>query len=202
MSCNERLNMKGGKIIIISAPSGCGKSTIIKALMAKGEIDMQFSVSATSRQPRAGETSGKDYFFMSEDEFRQAIADDAFVEYEEVYPGRFYGTLKSEIERICSEGHNVVLDIDVKGGVNVKSLYGDKAISIFIMPPSIDSLRQRLTGRATDSDKVIEERVGRAAFELTFAPQYDVTVVNDDLDKAINDTSDTIKNFLNSPSKN
>lgn len=194
--------MKRGKIIIISAPSGCGKSTIIKALMANGEIDMQFSVSATSRQPRAGETDGKEYFFMSENEFRQAIAADAFVEYEEVYTGRFYGTLKSEIERICKEGHNVVLDIDVKGGVNVKSLYGDNAISIFIMPPSIDALRQRLTGRATDSDEVIEERVGRAAFELTFAPQYDATVVNDDLDKAINDTSDIIKKFLNSPSKN
>lgn len=193
--------MKRGKIIIISAPSGCGKSTIIKALMAKGEIDMQFSVSATSRQPRAGETDGKEYFFMSEDEFRQAIAADAFVEYEEVYPGRFYGTLKSEIERICNEGHNVVLDIDVKGGVNVKSLYGADAVSIFIMPPSIDALRQRLTGRATDSDEVIEERVGRAAFELTFAPQYDVTVVNDDLDKAINDTSDSIKEFLNAPTK-
>lgn len=193
--------MKRGKIIIISAPSGCGKSTIIKALMAKGEIDMQFSVSATSRQPRAGETDGKEYFFMSEDEFRQAIAADAFVEYEEVYPGRFYGTLKSEIERICNEGHNMVLDIDVKGGVNVKSLYGEDAVSIFIMPPSIDALRQRLTGRATDSDEVIEERVGRAAFELTFAPQYDVTVVNDDLDKAINDTSDSIKEFLNAPTK-
>lgn len=194
--------MNRGKIIIISAPSGCGKSTIIKALMAKGEIDMQFSVSATSRQPRAGETDGKEYFFMSEEEFRRAIAADAFVEYEEVYPGRFYGTLKSEIERICKEGHNVVLDIDVKGGVNVKSLYGDNAISIFIMPPSIEALRQRLIGRGTDSEEVIEERVGRAAFELTFAPQYDETVVNDDLDKAINGTSDIINKFLNSPSKN
>lgn len=194
--------MKGGKIIIISAPSGCGKSTIIRALMAKGEIDMRFSVSATSRNPRAGETTGKEYFFMSEDEFRQAIAENAFVEYEEVYPGRFYGTLKSEIERICKEGHNVILDIDVKGGVNVKSLYGDRAISIFIMPPSIDALRQRLIGRATDSDDVIEERVGRAAYELTFASQYDETVINDNLDKAINDTSEAIKEFLNTTSEN
>lgn len=190
--------MNGGKIIIISAPSGCGKSTIIKALMAKGEIDMRFSVSATSRQPREGEVNGKDYFFMSEQEFRQAIADDAFVEYEEVYAGRFYGTLKSEVERICNDGHNVVLDIDVKGGVNVKSLYGDKAISIFIMPPSIEALRQRLIGRATDSEQVIEERVGRAAYELTFAPRYDVTVVNDVLDAAIAETSEKIKRFLNS----
>lgn len=194
--------MKGGKIIIISAPSGCGKSTIIRALMAKGEIDMRFSVSATSRNPRAGETPGKEYFFMSEDEFRQAIAENAFVEYEEVYPGRFYGTLKSEIERICKEGHNVILDIDVRGGVNVKSLYGDRAISIFIMPPSIDALRQRLIGRATDSDDVIEERVGRAAYELTFASQYDETVINDNLDKAINDTSEAIKEFLNTTSEN
>lgn len=163
---------------------------------------MRFSVSATSRNPRAGETPGKEYFFMSEDEFRQAIAENAFVEYEEVYPGRFYGTLKSEIERICKEGHNVILDIDVKGGVNVKSLYGDQAISIFIMPPSIDALRQRLIGRATDSDDVIEERVGRAAYELTFASQYDETVINDNLDKAINDTSEAIKEFLNTTSEN
>lgn len=163
---------------------------------------MRFSVSATSRNPRAGETPGKEYFFMSEDEFRQAIAENAFVEYEEVYPGRFYGTLKSEIERICKEGHNVILDIDVKGGVNVKSLYGDRAISIFIMPPSIDALRQRLIGRATDSDDVIEERVGRAAYELTFASQYDETVINDNLDKAINDTSEAIKEFLNTTSEN
>lgn len=189
--------MNEGKIIIISAPSGCGKSTIIKALMDKGEIDMRFSVSATSRPPRAGETHGKNYFFMSEEEFRKAIAEDAFVEYEEVYPGRFYGTLKSEIDHTIKQGHNVILDIDVKGGVNVKSLYGDKAISIFIMPPSIDALRQRLIGRATDSCDVIEERIGRADYELTFAPQYDVTVINDNLDTAITETSEAIKKFLN-----
>lgn len=188
--------MKEGKIIIISAPSGCGKSTIIKALMSRGEIDMQFSISATSRQPRQGETHGKEYYFLSEEEFRKAIAADAFVEYEEVYPGRLYGTLRSEIERISKEGHNVILDIDVKGGVNVKSLYGDRAVSIFVMPPSIEELRSRLEGRGTDPADVIDERVGKAAYELTFAPQYDTVVVNDDLETAIEATSDVIKSFI------
>lgn len=188
--------MKEGKIIIISAPSGCGKSTIIKSLMERGDIDMKFSISATSRQPRAGESHGKEYYFLSEDEFKKAISDDAFVEYEEVYPGRYYGTLKSEIERICKEGHNVILDIDVKGGVNVKSIYGNRAISIFIMPPSIEALRSRLEGRATDAPEVIDERVGRAAYELTFAPRYDAMVVNDDLNTAIEEASDTIKKFI------
>lgn len=188
--------MEGGKIIIISAPSGCGKSTIIKSLMERGEIDMRFSVSATSRMPRQGETHGKEYYFLTEEEFRKAIAANEFVEYEEVYPGRFYGTLKSEIERTCKEGHNVILDIDVKGGINVKSLYGDRAISIFIMPPSIEELRSRLRGRATDSTEVIEERVGKAAYEISFAPQYDTVIVNDNLATAINETSEAIKSFL------
>ncbi|MDE5915093.1 MAG: guanylate kinase, partial [Duncaniella sp.] len=136
-----------GKIIILSAPSGSGKSTIINALLERGEIDMQFSISATNRQPRGDEKHGVNYYFLSDDEFRSSIENDAFVEFEEVYPGRFYGTLKSEISRITDAGHNVILDIDVKGGVNVKRMYGDKAISIFIQPPSIEALRSRLTGR-------------------------------------------------------
>lgn len=185
-----------GKIIIISAPSGCGKSTIINAILAEGKIDMQFSVSATNRSPREGEQHGVNYFFLSDEEFRKAIAEDAFVEYEEVYPGRFYGTLKSEVERICNAGHNVILDIDVKGGVNVKKLYGDHARSIFIMPPSVEELRRRLEGRGTDSPEVIDERVGKAEYEISFANGYDFQVVNDDLATAVEQTKTLIEEFV------
>ena len=185
-----------GKIIIISAPSGCGKSTIINAILAEGKIDMQFSVSATNRSPREGEKHGVNYFFLSDEEFRKAIAEDAFVEYEEVYAGRYYGTLKSEVARICESGHNVVLDIDVKGGVNVKKLYGDQARSIFIMPPSVEELRRRLEGRGTDSAEVINERVGRAEYEISFAKDYDCQVVNDDLATAISQTASLIEEFV------
>ena len=190
-------NVMEGKIIIISAPSGCGKSTIINAILAQGDIDMQFSVSATNRLPREGEKHGVNYFFLTDEEFKTAIKQDAFVEHEEVYPGRFYGTLKSEVERICSAGHNVVLDIDVKGGVNVKRMYGNRAISIFIMPPSVEELRRRLVSRATDSPEVIEERVGKAEYEIGFAPQYDCRIVNDDLAIAIADTRKAILDFIN-----
>lgn len=186
-----------GKIIIISAPSGCGKSTIINAILAQGDIDMQFSVSATNRSPREGEKHGVNYFFLTDEEFKAAIEQDAFVEHEEVYPGRFYGTLKSEVERICSAGHNVVLDIDVKGGVNVKRMYGNRAISIFIMPPSVEELRRRLVSRATDAPEVIEERVGKAEYEIGFAPQYDCCIVNDDLTVAIADARKAILDFIN-----
>lgn len=185
-----------GKIIIISAPSGTGKSTIISALIKKGEIDMQFSISATNRAPRGEEINGVNYHFLSDDEFRRLIKEDAFVEYEEVYPGRFYGTLKSEISRIVDGGHNVILDIDVKGGVNVKRLYGDNAISIFIKPPSIESLRERLAGRATDSPEAIEQRLAKAEYELSFASDFDCVIVNDNLEKAIAETDDKIKAFV------
>ncbi|MFG6380757.1 MAG: guanylate kinase [Muribaculum sp.] len=185
-----------GKIIIVSAPSGCGKSTIINALFEKGDIDMQFSVSATSRSPREGEEHGVHYYFLTEDEFRRKIDAGDFVEYEEVYKGRFYGTLRSEIDRVVDSGHNVVLDIDVKGAMNVKRIYGDRALAVFIMPPSIDELRARLEMRATDAPEVIEERVGKAAYELTFAPGYDVTVVNDDLAEAVSEVHDVITDFL------
>lgn len=185
-----------GKIIIISAPSGCGKSTIINAILAEGKIDMRFSVSATNRKPREGETHGVNYYFLSDEEFRAAIDQDAFVEYEEVYQGRFYGTLKSEVKRICDAGHNVVLDIDVKGGVNVKRQYGDNALSIFIMPPSVEELRRRLEGRATDAPDVIDERVGKAEFEIAFAKDYDRCVINDDLSTAIDETRRLISDFV------
>lgn len=188
-------NMEKGKIIIISAPSGCGKSTIINALLKRGEIDMQFSVSATNRPPREGETHGVNYYFLTDDDFKKAISQGDFVEYEEVYPGRYYGTLKSEIARIVDGGHNVVLDIDVKGGVNVKRMYGDEAVSVFIQPPSVEALRSRLVGRGTETEDAIEQRVARAGFEIGYAPQFDRIVVNDDLTEAIENVSRILKEF-------
>ena len=188
-------NMEKGKIIIISAPSGCGKSTIINALLKRGEIDMQFSVSATNRPPRDGEVHGVNYYFLTDDDFKKAISQGDFVEYEEVYPGRYYGTLKSEIARIVDGGHNVVLDIDVKGGVNVKRMYGDEAVSVFIQPPSVEALRSRLVGRGTETEEAIEQRVARAEFEIGYAPQFDHTVVNDDLTEAIENVSRILKEF-------
>ena len=184
-----------GKIIIISAPSGCGKSTIINALIKRG-VDMCFSISATSREPRRGETDGVHYYFLTPDEFRARIGDDLFVEYEEVYPGRFYGTLKSEIQRITDAGHNVVLDIDVAGAMNVKKIYGDRALTLFIMPPSVDELRRRLEARATAAPDVIDQRVGKAEQEISYAPRFQKVVVNDDLDKAVDEAEKAIVSFI------
>ena len=187
--------LKKGKIIVIAAPSGCGKSTIIRALLDKGDLDLAFAVSATTRPPRPGESEGVSYYFMSEEDFREAIADGAFVEYEEVYPGRFYGTPRSEIERVTSEGHNIVLDIDVNGARGVKELYGQAALTIFIEPPSVDELRRRLEARGTESPEVIDERVDRAAYELAQAAHFDARIVNDDLDTAICQTHALIDGF-------
>lgn len=170
-------------LFVFSAPSGSGKTTLINHLMSQVQ-GLTFSVSATSRPPRGEERDGVEYHFMSEEEFRQKIAEDAFVEYEEVYAGTFYGTLKSEIDGRLKKGENVVLDVDVKGGLSVKRIYGKKALLIFIQPPSIEELRRRLELRGTDSPEKIQQRVDKAAYELTFAPQFDVVITNDDLDTA------------------
>ena len=187
-----------GKCIVISAPSGTGKSTIIGWLMKEHpELNLAFSISCTSRPPRGQEQHGVEYFFLSPEEFRQRIANDEFLEYEEVYENRFYGTLKAQVERQLEAGQNVVFDVDVKGGVNIKKHYGDKALSLFIQPPSVAELRRRLEGRATDAPEVIDQRIARAEFELTFASQFDAVVVNDNLEKAENDAFTTILDYLN-----
>ena len=187
-----------GKCIVISAPSGTGKSTIIGWLMKEHpELNLAFSISCTSRPPRGQEQHGVEYFFLSPEEFRQRIANDEFLEYEEVYENRFYGTLKAQVERQLEAGQNVVFDVDVKGGVNIKKHYGDKALSLFIQPPSVAELRRRLEGRATDAPEVIDQRIARAEFELTFASQFDAIVVNDNLEKAENDAFTTILDYLN-----
>ena len=186
-----------GKLIIISAPSGTGKSTIISWLMREHpELNLAFSISCTSRAPRGTEQNGVEYFFLTPEEFRQRIDNDEFLEYEEVYEGRFYGTLKAQVERQLEAGQNVVFDVDVKGGVNIKKYYGDEALSIFIKPPSIAELRRRLEGRGTDAPEVIDQRIARAEFELTFIDKFDTIVVNDDLTQAEEDALSIIEEFL------
>lgn len=186
-----------GKLIIFSAPSGTGKSTIINWLMENHkELAMAFSISCTSRQPRGTERHGVEYFFLSPEEFRERIANNEFLEYEEVYADRFYGTLKSQVERQSEAGQNVVFDVDVKGGCNIKNYYGDRAISIFIMPPSVDELRRRLECRNTDAPEVIDQRIARAEFEIGFADKFDKVIVNDNLEKAEQEALKVISEFL------
>lgn len=187
-----------GRLLIFSAPSGSGKSTIVQWLMKEHpELNMHFSISCTTRAPRGTEQNGVEYFFISPAEFKEKIAQDAFVEYEEVYTDKYYGTLKSQVTEMTENGQNVVFDIDVKGGCNIKRQYGNKALSIFIQPPSIEELRRRLEGRATDAQEVIEQRLSKASYELTFADKFDVVIVNDDLEKAKADTLNAINEFLN-----
>jgi len=186
-----------GKLIIFSAPSGTGKSTIISWLMKEHkELNLAFSISCTSRAPRGSEQNGVEYFFLSPEEFRARIEDDEFLEFEEVYTDRFYGTLKSQVEKQLEAGQNVVFDVDVKGGVNIKKFYGDEALSIFIQPPSVNELRRRLERRATDAPDVIDQRIARAEFELTFADKFDKVIINDILEYAEADALATIQQFL------
>lgn len=184
-----------GKLIIFSAPSGSGKSTIINYLLNQ-DFNLRFSISATSRLPRGTERDGVEYFFLSPEEFKQRIADDEFVEYEEVYPGRFYGTLKSQVEKQLAEGQNIVFDVDVVGGCRIKRFYGDRALSVFIQPPSVEELRKRLEKRGTDSPETITKRVEKAIFELGYAPKFDLVVVNDELEKAQKQVREAVREFL------
>lgn len=190
--------MKKGRMLIVSAPSGSGKSTIVQWLMKEHpELRLYFSISCTSRAPRGTEQNGVEYFFISPEEFRDRITKDEFLEYEEVYHDRFYGTLKQQVERQREQGQNVVFDVDVKGGVNIKKHYGDEALSLFIQPPSVAELRKRLEGRGTDSAEAIEERLAKAEYEMTFASQFDHVIVNDDLQAAKQETLSVVMDFLN-----
>ena len=183
------------KLIIFSAPSGSGKTTIVHRLMGIVE-GLEFSVSATSRAPRGAEQNGKDYYFLSAEEFDSKIAEDAFVEWEEVYAGTKYGTLRSEMERIWSKGHTILFDVDVKGGVRLKEIFGSQALSIFVMPPSVEELRNRLVGRATDSPEKIEQRIAKAGEELGYAERFDRVVVNDNLDEAVEQVRSIVTAFI------
>jgi len=186
-----------GKLIVFSAPSGSGKSTIVQYLMEEHpELRLVFSVSCTSRAPRGTERNGIDYFFLSPDEFRQKISKGEFLEYEEVYQDKFYGTLKSQVDSQVNRGENVVFDVDVKGGCNIKKYYGNRALSVFIQPPSVEELRRRLEGRATDAPEVIEQRLSKAAYELTFADRFDKVIVNDDLAVAKAEAYRIVSEFL------
>lgn len=184
-----------GKLIIFSAPSGSGKTTIVRELL-KVFPQLEFSISATSRSPRGVEQDGIDYFFLSQEEFKQRVANDEFVEWEEVYNGTCYGTLRSEMERIWAKGNVIIFDVDVMGGINLKKIFGADACSIFIMPPSIEELRNRLVGRATDSAEVIEKRVAKAEFEISKAEHFDHVVINDALADAVEQTRQIIANFI------
>ena len=184
-------------MLIVSAPSGSGKSTIVQWLMKEHpELRLYFSISCTSRAPRGSEQNGVEYFFLTPEEFRSKIQNDEFLEYEEVYQDRFYGTLKQQVENQRNQGQNVVFDVDVKGGINIKKYYGDEALSLFIQPPSVEELRRRLEGRATDTAEAIAERLAKAEYEMTFASQFDHIIVNDDLETAKQETLKVVKEFL------
>lgn len=189
--------MKTGKLIVISAPSGSGKSTIVQRIIKEHpELDLVFSISHTTRLPRGTEKDGVEYFFITQEQFRKDIASGQFLEYEEVYDGQFYGTHKSQVEKLIKDKHNVIFDVDVKGGCSIKKFYGDRALSIFIQPPSIEELRRRLINRKTDSPEAINTRLSKAEYELTFSDSFDKIIVNDNLDKAVQETYRVIVEFI------
>ena len=193
----QSLPKNRGKLIIVSAPSGSGKSTIVNWLMQEHpELHLAFSVSCTSRAPRGTEQNGVEYFFLTPEEFRRKIDNGEFLEYEEVYHDRFYGTLKEQVQQQCDAGQNVVFDVDVKGGINIKKYYGNEAMSIFIQPPSVKELRRRLENRGTDTPEAIKERLAKAEFEMTFASRFDRILVNDDLDRAKREAYEMVSSFL------
>ena len=184
-----------GKLLIFSAPSGSGKTTIVRRLLEQFS-NLEFSISATSRAPRRAEKNGVDYYFLTAEEFAEAVAANKFVEWEEVYKGTCYGTLRSEMERIWTKGNVILFDVDVMGGIRLKEIFGEDAMSIFVMPPSIEELRRRLEGRGTDAPEVIEKRLAKASFELTKAPEFDRQVINDDLEVAVSQVAEIVKNFI------
>jgi guanylate kinase len=188
--------MSEGKLVIFSAPSGAGKTTIVQHILKCG-LNFGFSISATTREPRGDEINGREYYFLSSDEFRSKIGNNEFLEWEEVYPGSYYGTLKSEVERICSNGENVIFDVDVAGGYNIKKIYGSRALAIFVQPPSIRELERRLMNRLTESPEVIKSRIGKAEEELTYSRYFDVVIVNDNLENALKEAEDVVRAFLN-----
>jgi len=184
-----------GKLIVVSAPSGSGKTTIVRQMLASG-LNLEFSVSAASRAPRINEIDGKDYYFLSTEDFKKKIADNAFIEWEEVYPGSYYGTLKTEVTRIWEKGNHVIFDVDVVGGLNIKKQYPENCLSLFVKPPSVAELENRLRGRSTDSEDTIKKRIAKAEYELSFARHFDHIIVNDTLETAIEETYNTIRNFI------
>jgi len=189
--------MNKGKLIIFSAPSGAGKTTIVKHLL-QSDLNLEFSISAASREKRKGEENGKDYYFLTADEFRNKINEDAFLEWEEVYKDHFYGTLKSEVERIRNKGHHVIFDVDVVGGLNIKKYFGNEALAVFVMPPHIDALEARLRGRSTESEESLKKRLEKAEHELSYASKFDYQLINDDLVTARAEAKQLVIDFINS----
>lgn len=188
--------MAEGKLIVFSAPSGSGKTTIVKFLLAQEELKLDFSISATSREPRGAEVHGKDYYFLSLEDFKKKIKNDEFLEWEEVYRDNFYGTLKSEVERIWAEGKNVIFDIDVVGGLDIKAIYPEQTLAVFVKPPSIEELKIRLKKRQTESPDKINMRVAKASIELATAPQFDHIIVNNDLNTALEEAYSLVADFV------
>jgi guanylate kinase len=186
-----------GKLIIFSAPSGAGKTTIVKHILNCG-FNFGFSISATTRQPRGTEVNGREYYFLSPEDFKKKVENGEFLEWEEVYPGSFYGTLKSEVERICKNGQHIIFDVDVIGGYNIKKIYGHQALAIFVQPPSIKELQNRLILRSTDTPEIIQKRLEKAELEMSYAPLFDTIVINDQLDIALKEAAEKVRVFLNS----